>query len=45
MLMPINNLGIALHEQGKLEESIQAYQRALTIDPNLFEAHSNLIFA
>ncbi|MBT22538.1 hypothetical protein CMK17_21760 [Candidatus Poribacteria bacterium] len=37
-----NNLGLALKEQGKLEESIQAYQQAIHIQPDYVKAHSNL---
>ncbi|MEH1793140.1 tetratricopeptide repeat protein, partial [Nostoc sp.] len=36
------NLGSALYAQGKLEEAIAAYQRALQIDPNFALAHNNL---
>ncbi|WP_141699691.1 tetratricopeptide repeat protein, partial [Nostoc sp. KVJ20] len=37
-----NNLGRVRYNQGKLEEAISAYQRALQIDPNNATAHYNL---
>jgi tetratricopeptide (TPR) repeat protein len=37
-----NNLGIALSDQGKLDEAIACYQKALQIDPNYADAHINL---
>jgi len=37
-----NNLGLALKEQGKLEESIQAYQQAIHIQPDYVNAYNNL---
>ena len=39
-----NNLGLALKEQGRLEESIQAYQQAIHIQPGYAEAYNNLGF-
>ena len=30
------------HNQGKLDEAIASYQKALAINPDLAEAHSNL---
>jgi tetratricopeptide (TPR) repeat protein len=36
-------MGIALEQQGHLEESAAAHEKALTIDPNLVQAHINLI--
>jgi predicted TPR repeat methyltransferase len=36
------NLGNALKDQGKLDESVVAYKRALAIDPNYADAHYNL---
>jgi tetratricopeptide (TPR) repeat protein len=36
-------MGIALEQQGRLEESAAAHEKALTIDPNLVQAHINLI--
>ena len=35
--------GAELERQGKLEESAAAHEKALQIDPNLVQAHSNLI--
>ena len=39
-----NNFGIVLKEQGKLEEAIAAYHKAIVVNPNFVDAHSNLIF-
>jgi tetratricopeptide (TPR) repeat protein len=36
------NLSNALVAQGKLDEAISSYRRALTLNPRLAEAHSNL---
>ncbi|MBD69746.1 hypothetical protein CMK21_06440, partial [Candidatus Poribacteria bacterium] len=35
-------LGLALQEQGELDQAIQAYHRALEINPNYSEAYNNL---
>ena len=35
-------LGIALHDQGLLSEAVANYRRAITLRPDLPEAHSNL---
>ena len=35
-------MGIALREQGKLEEAIKAFNRALTIKPDYAEAYYNM---
>jgi protein O-GlcNAc transferase len=37
-----NNLGIALAEQGQLDEAMAAYRRALELKPDYPEAHNNL---
>ena len=37
-----NNLGIALSNQGKLEEAIAAYAQAIVLKPDLSDAQSNL---
>ena len=37
-----NNLGIALKEQGKLEEAIQVYQKAVDIQPQFANAQNNI---
>lgn len=37
-----NALGLALREQGKFDEARQAYQQALTLDPQYARAHFNL---
>ena len=37
-------MGIALKDQGKLEEAIEAYNKALSIKPDYAEAWSNLYF-
>jgi predicted O-linked N-acetylglucosamine transferase (SPINDLY family) len=36
-----NNLGIVLNEQGRLDEAIASYGRALALKPDYAEAHSN----
>ncbi len=36
-----SNVGIALFDQGKFEEAIEHYDRAIAIDPGFAEAHSN----
>ena len=35
-------MGIALQEQGKLEEAIAAYNKALLIKPDYAEAYNNM---
>ena len=35
-------MGIALQDQGKLEEAIEAYNKALAIKPDYAEAHRHL---
>lgn len=37
-----NNLGVALKDQGKLDEAIPYLERAIALDPNYADAHSNL---
>ena len=37
----LNNLGLALQAQGKLEEALLAYQEATTIKPDYTDAHNN----
>jgi predicted O-linked N-acetylglucosamine transferase (SPINDLY family) len=37
-----NNLGVALKNQGKLEEAAACYRRALELKPDYAEAHNNL---
>ena len=37
--MFFNSLGVALQEQGKLEESIDAYQQAIHIQPDVADAY------
>jgi len=36
-------MGIALEQQGRLEESADAHEKALAIDPQLAQAHINLV--
>jgi superkiller protein 3 len=36
-------MGIDLERQGRVEESVAAHEKALEIDPNLVQAHNNLI--
>ena len=42
MLKPTYNMGNALQEQGKLEEAIEAYNKALAIKPDYAEAYYNM---
>jgi 2-polyprenyl-3-methyl-5-hydroxy-6-metoxy-1,4-benzoquinol methylase len=37
-----NNLGTVLHEQGKMDEAVAQYRRALALHPDYAEAHANL---
>jgi tetratricopeptide (TPR) repeat protein len=37
-----NNLGLVLQQQGKLEEAIAQYKKAIAIDPNYVYASNNL---
>jgi serine/threonine-protein kinase len=37
-----NHLGIALHQQGRTDEAIACYHRAITLDEKLPDAHNNL---
>ena len=37
-----NNIGVLRHEQGKLDQAIDAYRKAIAINPNYFEGYSNL---
>ena len=37
-----NNLGVALRDQGKLDEAIASCRTALQLKPDNAEAHSNL---
>ena len=39
---PLNDMGVILEEQGRLEDAEQAYRKALTLSPNYLEAHANL---
>jgi tetratricopeptide (TPR) repeat protein len=40
--MAIYNIGAALQEKGKLEEAITAYDKAISIKPDYFEAYNNM---
>ena len=42
MLDAYNNMGIALQDQGKLEEAIEAYNKALAIKPDYADAYNNM---
>ena len=42
MLKPTAIMGVALADQGKLEEAIEAYNKALAIKPDYAEAYSNI---
>ena len=39
---PLNDAGILLEREGRLQEAEQAYTQALTVNPNYPEAHANL---
>ena len=41
-LIVTNVLGVALCSQGKLQEAVQVYDRAIQLNPDYAEAHSNL---
>jgi tetratricopeptide (TPR) repeat protein len=38
----LHNLGLALHDQGKLEESVEQFQQAVRLRPDFADAHSDL---
>ncbi len=38
----LNNMGVALHAQGKIDESIASLRRAIALKPGYADAHSNL---
>ena len=38
-----DNLGIAYFNQGKLDEAVAEYKKAIEIKPNFAEAHYNLV--
>lgn len=39
---PLNDSGVILEEQGRMEEAEHAYQKALELNPAYLEAHANL---
>ena len=39
---PHHNLGIALCDEGRLEEALAEYNKALTLDPGLYKAANNI---
>jgi tetratricopeptide (TPR) repeat protein len=39
---PLNDMGVLLENEGRLEEASKSYQKALTLNPNYLEAHANL---
>jgi tetratricopeptide (TPR) repeat protein len=41
----LNNLGVALGSQGKLDDAIQQFKRALALDPDFAQARHNLTTA
>lgn len=43
--MAFNNLGIVFRQNGRVNEEIASYLRALELNPNSVEAHANLGFA
>ena len=42
MLKQYNNIGIALQKQNKLEEAIEAYNKAISIKPDHADAYNNM---
>ncbi len=40
--VPLNDLGILLEAEGRLEEAVQVYERALRVQPDYLAAHANL---
>ncbi|NPA25397.1 MAG: tetratricopeptide repeat protein, partial [Deltaproteobacteria bacterium] len=40
-----NNIGILIHESGKPADAIKCFQHALEIDPELDDAHANLLWS
>jgi tetratricopeptide (TPR) repeat protein len=45
MIKHIYNLALALYQQGKLEEAIQNYKKAIEINPKYDRAYYNLALA
>src|SRR5260370_26426171 len=41
----LNNRGNTLKDQGRLEEAVTSYRRALVVKPDYADADSNLLFA
>lgn len=39
---PLNDIGVLLEDQGRLQDAEQSYQKALELNPNYLEAHANL---
>lgn len=39
---PLNDAGVILEDQGRLQEAEASYQKALELNPNYLEAHANL---
>ena len=39
---PLNDMGILLEREGRLQEAEQAYKQALAVNPEYVEAHANL---
>ena len=42
MQKPTNNMGVTLKDQGKLDEAIEAYNKALSLKPDYAEAYNNM---
>lgn len=39
---PLNDMGVILEDEGRLEDAEQAYRKALELNPNYLEGHANL---
>lgn len=39
---PLNDVGVLLEEQGRVDEAEKAYRQALELNPNYLEPHANL---
>ena len=37
-----NNMGVALHNQGRLDDAIDAYKKSISLKPDYAETYSNM---